>query len=38
MGIKALRLEVGEQNKVAQSLYQSLGFERDVRHLFTKRL
>lgn len=38
MGIKALRLEVGEQNQAAQSLYQSLGFQRDIRALFTKRL
>lgn len=37
MGIKALRLEVGEGNKVAQTLYSSLGFRRDVRALFTKR-
>jgi GNAT superfamily N-acetyltransferase len=38
MGIKALRLEVEEGNKVAQSLYNSLGFHRDLRYLFTKRL
>ena len=38
MGIKALRLEVVEDNKIAQSLYASLGFKRDVRYLFTKFL
>lgn len=38
MGIKALRLEVEEKNKVAQSLYASLEFKRDVRYLYTKRL
>ena len=37
-GIKALRLEVGEKNDAAQALYNSLGFKRDVRHLFTKWL
>jgi ribosomal protein S18 acetylase RimI-like enzyme len=37
-GIKALRLEVEESNQVAQSLYNSLGFHRDLRYLFTKRL
>src|SRR5215471_14846067 len=37
-GIKALRLEVGEANEAAQALYNSLGFKRDIRYLFTKWL
>jgi len=36
IGIKALRLEVGEVNKAAQSLYESAGLKRDARYLFTK--
>jgi len=35
-GIKAMRLEVGETNKAAQSLYEAVGFKRDARYLFTK--
>ena len=35
-GIKAMRLEVGETNKAAQSLYKAVGFKRDARYLFTK--
>ena len=38
MGIKALRLEVEEENQAAQSLYQATGFQRNSRHLFTKWL
>ena len=37
-GIKALRLEVGHENRAAQSLYNALGFHQDDRHLFTKWL
>lgn len=38
MGVKALRLEVEQKNKTAQSLYDSLEFKREVRYLYTKRL
>ncbi|PYP84756.1 MAG: GNAT family N-acetyltransferase [Candidatus Angelobacter sp. Gp1-AA117] len=38
MGIKALRLEVGEENQAAQSLYGATGFQKDPRYLFTKWL
>lgn len=38
MGMKALRLEVGQQNAGAQSLYSKLGFKQELRHLFTKWL
>ena len=37
-GIKALRLEVGQQNAAAQALYRAAGFEQDARFLFTKWL
>lgn len=37
-GVKALRLEVGEENQVAQSLYFSAGFQKDARHLLTRWL
>ncbi len=37
-GIKALRLEVGQENAPAQALYRAAGFERDTRFLFTKWL
>ncbi len=37
MGVKALRLEVEEKNRAAQSLYDALGFKRDTRYLYTKR-
>jgi ribosomal protein S18 acetylase RimI-like enzyme len=36
--IKALRLEVGKMNTVAQALYQASGFARDERFLYTKWL
>jgi ribosomal protein S18 acetylase RimI-like enzyme len=36
--IKALRLEVGEENSVAQEFYRQAGFERDSRFLFSKWL
>ena len=35
-GIKALRLETAHSNTAAQSLYESTGFTRDERYLFTK--
>jgi ribosomal protein S18 acetylase RimI-like enzyme len=38
MGIKSLRLEVIKKNKVAQSLYDSMGFEQEARYLYTKRM
>ena len=38
MGIKALRLEVGQENQAAQSLYRTMGFKQDLRYLFTKWL
>src|SRR5437660_2355568 len=38
MGIKALRLEVGQENQAAQSLYGATGFQKDPRYLFTKWL
>jgi ribosomal protein S18 acetylase RimI-like enzyme len=37
-GIKALRLEVGQQNAAAQALYRAAGLEQDERFLFTKWL
>ena len=37
-GIKALRLEVGQQNAAAQALYWAAGLEQDARFLFTKWL
>jgi ribosomal protein S18 acetylase RimI-like enzyme len=37
-GIKALRLEVGQQNAAAQALYRAAGLEQDARFLFTKWL
>jgi len=36
--VKTLRLEVGHGNAAAQSLYQSMGFKRETRHLLTKLL
>ena len=38
MGIKALRLEVGQKNEAAQSLYRGAGFKQEERNLFTKWL
>jgi ribosomal protein S18 acetylase RimI-like enzyme len=37
-GIRALRLEVGQQNGPAQALYRMAGFQLDERFLFTKWL
>ncbi|HEY6307083.1 MAG TPA: GNAT family N-acetyltransferase [Candidatus Angelobacter sp.] len=37
-GIKALRLEVGQQNAAAQALYRAAGLTQDERFLFTKWL
>lgn len=37
-GIKALRLEVGEDNQAAQALYSAAGMRKDSRFLFTKWL
>jgi ribosomal protein S18 acetylase RimI-like enzyme len=37
-GIRALRLEVGQQNAVAQALYRAAGLKQDERFLFTKWL
>jgi ribosomal protein S18 acetylase RimI-like enzyme len=37
-GIWVLRLEVEEKNKAAQSLYDSLGFKRDARYMYTKKM
>jgi ribosomal protein S18 acetylase RimI-like enzyme len=37
-GIKALRLEVGDDNQVAQALYSAAGMKKDSRFLFTKWL
>ena len=37
-GIKALRLEVGDNNLAAQALYSSAGLQKDSRFLFTKWL
>lgn len=37
-GIKALRLEVGQQNVPAQALFSAVGFQQDARFLFTKWL
>jgi ribosomal protein S18 acetylase RimI-like enzyme len=37
-GIRALRLEVGEENHAAQGLYRSSGFAKDARHLYTQWL
>ena len=38
MGIKALRLEVGHENEIAQNLYRRMNFRQEMRHLFTKWL
>jgi ribosomal protein S18 acetylase RimI-like enzyme len=38
MGIKSLRLEVIRKNKPAQALYDSMGFAREERYLYTKRM
>lgn len=38
MGMKALRLEVGETNEAARALYRSRGFKQDLRHMFTRWL
>jgi ribosomal protein S18 acetylase RimI-like enzyme len=38
MGIKSLRLEVIRKNKAAQALYDSMGFQREERYLYTKRM
>jgi ribosomal protein S18 acetylase RimI-like enzyme len=38
IAIKALRLEVGQQNAAAQALYRKAGFEQHARFLFTKWL
>jgi ribosomal protein S18 acetylase RimI-like enzyme len=37
-GIRALRLEVGRENKPAQSLYRTAGFKEEERNLMTKWL
>ena len=37
-GIPALRLEVGRENKPAQSLYRTAGFKEEERNLMTKWL
>jgi ribosomal protein S18 acetylase RimI-like enzyme len=37
-GIRALRLEVGEENHTAQGLYRASGFAKDARHLYTQWL
>jgi ribosomal protein S18 acetylase RimI-like enzyme len=37
-GIRALRLEVGRENKPAQSLYRTAGFKEEGRNLMTKWL
>jgi ribosomal protein S18 acetylase RimI-like enzyme len=37
-GIKALRLEVGDDNQAAQALYFAAGMKKDSRFLFTKWL
>src|SRR5262250_2405490 len=37
-GVKALRLEVGEDNHTAQALYTASGLQKDSRFLFTKWL
>ncbi len=36
MGIKALRLEVSQENTLAQKLYRAMSFRQEPRHLFTK--
>jgi GNAT superfamily N-acetyltransferase len=36
-GIKALRLEVGQENAPAHAFYRAAGLEHDKRYLFTKR-
>ena len=38
MGIKSLRLEVIRRNKAAQALYDSAGFIREARYLYTKHV
>ncbi|MBZ5522773.1 MAG: GNAT family N-acetyltransferase [Acidobacteriia bacterium] len=35
-GIQALRLEAAHGNNIAHALYNSMGFQQDMRHLFTK--
>jgi ribosomal protein S18 acetylase RimI-like enzyme len=37
-GVQALRLEVGRENKPAQSLYRTAGFKEEGRNLMTKWL
>lgn len=37
-GVKALRLEVGEDNRAAQALYSAAGLQKDARFLFSKWL
>ena len=37
-GVKALRLEVGDNNSTAQALYTASGLQKDSRFLFTKWL
>src|SRR6516225_2905377 len=37
-GVKALRLEVGLENRAAQGLYRASGLAEDARRLFTKWL
>ncbi|HEX6466489.1 MAG TPA: GNAT family N-acetyltransferase, partial [Terriglobales bacterium] len=36
MGIKTLRLEVSQENAVAQKLYYGMGFKQEPRLLFTR--
>jgi ribosomal protein S18 acetylase RimI-like enzyme len=38
MGMKALRLEVGQPNEAAHGLYRNQGFKQEMRYLFTKWL
>jgi ribosomal protein S18 acetylase RimI-like enzyme len=37
-GFQYLRLEVNKQNKAAQALYDFMGFKREQRYLYTKRI
>lgn len=37
-GIKDLRLEVAQRNRAAQALYDSTGFKREPRYLYTKQV
>jgi GNAT superfamily N-acetyltransferase len=37
-GIRALRLEVGDENDAAEGLYRASGFVKDARHLYTQWL